>query len=366
MRYRRRWLPALSLLALTLAACGPGRATLQPATSDSPAAAPADAASQPTTAADAPATPVASLPQKVTVSYSSISGSFLPLFVAMENGLFAKQGLDVDVTYIASGTTSMQSLIAGDVQFIVTSGAEPTAAYLGGAPVRIILGWLRTLPALFMVNPSITSPEQLRGQTIGITRFGGQPHVAARLALKAWGLDPDTDVQYLQLGGVAEIMAATQSGAVAGGAYSPPTNVKARKLGLRTLGDLGQMGIPYQGSVLAGLQPYLDANPEVVRRFERAMLEGIQVSLTDDAATQAALAKFTRTDDPELLDETISYYRSVVQRKPYPSAAGLQTVLDDLAESDPRARTIQPLDIVDTTVLEQLDREGYLKQLFGE
>jgi NitT/TauT family transport system substrate-binding protein len=290
----------------------------------------------------------------------------LPLFVAVENGLFAKHGLDVDVTYISSGTTSLQSLLAGDVQFILTSGAEPTAAYLGGAPVRIILGWIPTMSAMFMVNPSITSPEQLRGQTIGITRFGGQPHVGARLALKAWGLDPDSDVQYLQLGGVAEIMAATQSGQVAGGVYSPPTNVKARKLGLRMLGDLSQMGIPYQGSVVVGLQPYLEANPEVVRRFERALLEAIKVSLTDDAATHAALAKYTRTEDPELLDETIRYYRGVVQRVPYPTMDGLQTVLDDLAEDEPRARTIQPSDLVDTSVLEQLERGGYLKQLYGE
>ncbi|HZR97335.1 MAG TPA: ABC transporter substrate-binding protein [Chloroflexota bacterium] len=364
MRYPRRLSPALPLVALIVAACAPGRAAPQTA-APAPSVAPATTSAEPASPA-APTTAPEPLPQKVTASYSSISGSFLPIFIAADSGLFDKQGLDVELTYIASGTTSMQSLIAGDVQFIVTSGAEPMAAYLGGAPVRILLGWLRTLPALFMVHPSITSPEQLRGQTIGITRFGGQPHVAARLALKAWGLDPDTDVQYLQLGGVAEIMAATQSGQVMGGAYSPPTNVKARKLGLRMLGDLGQMGIPYQGSVLVALQPYTEANPEVVRRFERAMLEGIKVSLTDDAATRTALSKYTRTEDPELLDETISYYRGVVQRVPLPSPEGLQTVLDDLAENDPRARTIQPRAVVDTTVLEQLEQEGYLKQLYGE
>jgi NitT/TauT family transport system substrate-binding protein len=363
MRYRRPWVHVLALVALVAAACAPGRAGPPAAAPAAPVPAPAAPANQAApTAPDAPPEP---LPQKVTVSYSSISGSFLPLFIAVENELFTKQGLNVDVTYIASGTTSMQSLIAGDVQFILTSGAEPTAAYVGGAPVRIILGWLHTIAALFMVHPSITSPEQLRGQTLGITRFGGQPHVGARLALRAWGMDPDTDVQYLQLGGVAEIMAATQSGAVMGGVYSPPTNVKARKLGLHMLADLGQMDIPYQGSVVVGLQPYLEANPEVVRRFERAILEGIKVSLADDDATYAALAKYTRTEDPELLDETIRYYRSVVQQSPYPTTEGLQTVLDDLADKDPRARTVQPSDVVDTAVLEQLDREGYLKRLFG-
>ena len=349
--YRTR-LALVALLGL-VAACGvPGRAPPQPAARAE--------------TADATAAPLDPLPQKVTVSYSSIAGSFLPLFVAAEQGLVAKHGLDVEVTFVASGTTSIQSLLAGEVQFNVTSGAEPTAAYLGGAPTRIVIGWIPTFAALFMVHPSITAPEQLRGQTIGITRFGGQPHVAARLALKAWGMDPDDDVQYLQMGGVGEIMAGTQSGAVAGGVYSPPTNVRARKLGLRMLGDLSQMGIPYQGSVLVGLQPYLEANPEAIRRIVRAMLEGIKVSLADDEATRTALARYTRTEDPELLDETITYYRGIVQRAPYPTLAGLQTVLDDLAEDEPRARTIQPQEIVNTTALEQLEREGYLKQLYGE
>jgi ABC-type nitrate/sulfonate/bicarbonate transport system substrate-binding protein len=132
------------------------------------------------------------------------------------------------------------------------------------------------------------------------------------------------------------------------------------------LGDLSQMGIPYQGSVLVGLQPYLEANPEAVRRVVRAMLEGIKVSLSDDEATRAALGKYIRTEDPELLDETIVYYRGVVQRAPYPTPEGLQTVLDDLAEEDARARTIRPQEIVNSTALEQLEREGYLKQLYGE
>jgi NitT/TauT family transport system substrate-binding protein len=303
---------------------------------------------------------------KVTVSYSSVSGTFLPVWLAVDEGLFAKHGLDVDITYIASGTTSMQSLVAGDLQFIVSSGAEPTAAYLAGAPARIVLGWLHAMSALFMVDPSITRPEQLRGKAVGITRFGGQPHIAVRLALKAWGMDPESDVQYLQLGGTPEILAAMQSGTVVGGAFAPPTNVRAQRLGFRVLGDLAQMGVPYQAGVLSSLQPYLEANPEATRRFVQGMLDAIKVSLTDDATTSAVLAKYTRTDDADLLNTTIDFYRQYVTRAPYPTLAGLQTVLDDLAESEPRARTLRPEQVVNTTALEQLDREGYLKQLYGE
>jgi NitT/TauT family transport system substrate-binding protein len=346
----------LALVAACAPAAAPGSGTSAvPAGSGAAGSAPDSGAASP-----------ALLPQKVTVSYSSVSGTFLPVWLAVDEGLFAKHGLDVDITYIASGTTSMQSLVAGDIQFVVSSGAEPAAAYLAGAPARIVLGWFHALSALFLVDPSITSPEQLRGKPIGITRFGGQPHVAARLALKKWGLDPDSDVQYLQLGGTPEILGAMQTGAVVGGAFAPPTNVRAQRLGFRVLGDLGEMGIPYQAGALASMQPYLEANPEAVRRFVQGMLDAIKVSLTDDAATYAALAKYTRTEDPDLLNTTIEYYRSIVRRDPYPTLEGLQTVLDDLADSEPRARTVRPEQIVDTSALEQLEREGYLARLYGQ
>jgi NitT/TauT family transport system substrate-binding protein len=354
MRRPSVWLVALALVACTGTPTAPAR---PPAGADG---APAPSSSTPAATSPSP------LPQKVTIAYSSISGTFLPAFLAADESLFAKYGVDVELTYVASGTTAMQSLLAGDVQFVVTSGGEVAAAYVGGAPTRIVLSWMRTLPSVFMVQPSITSPEQLRGQPIGITRFGGQPHTAARLALRGWGLNPDTDVQYLQLGGVSEILAATLTGQVAGGSYSPPTNVQARKEGLRVLGDLGAMGLPYPGSVLVGLQPYLEANPEAVRRVVQGMLEGIKVSLADDAATYATLAKYTRTEDPELLAATVDYYRGVVDKAPYQRPEGVRVVLDDLAESEPRAASIPPEALINTSALEQLDREGFLKQLYGD
>jgi ABC-type nitrate/sulfonate/bicarbonate transport system substrate-binding protein len=215
-------------------------------------------------------------------------------------------------------------------------------------------------------DPSSTSPQQLRGKAVGITRFGGLPHVAARLALGAWGLDAEGDVQYLQMGGVPEILAGMQQGVVVGGAYAPPTNIRAQKLGFRVLGDLGKMGIPYQSGVLVGTLPYAEARPEAVRRVVMALLEGIKLSLTDDEAMRAAIVKYTRLDDPEMLAETVNSYRDVVQKVPYPSHEGLQTVLNLLAEDDPRARTVRPEDVVHTSALAQLEREGFLRQLYGE
>ena len=343
----------VAMLAAACAAPAPPARTEAPAPASSSAAAPAPAPTPPPPA------------EKFQLAYASTSVSWSPGFVAVGQGLFAKQGLDVEMTYIASGTSVMQAMLAGELKFALNSGAEVGAAYVAGAPVRYLMGWINTFPVLFMVDPSVTEPAQLRGTTIGITRYGSQPHVAARQALMKWGLNPEADVSYLQLGGVPEILGAMQTGAVVGGAFSPPTNALARRLGFRALGDLSQMGIAYQASCLTALQPYIQANPDVVRRFVRALAEGIQVTLTDDAATRAAAAKYTQIDDPELLDDAIAYYRTVAQRVPYPTPQGIQTILDDLAMSDPRAKAVRPRELIDTTALEQLEREGYFAQLAG-
>ena len=352
-------------------ACGPGRGAGDAGTAASapPSAGSAAAGAPASGAAAAPADPLAPLPllpQKINLSYSSVTSNYVPFYIAADTGLFAKHGLDVDVTLITSGTTSLQSLIAGDIQFSVTSGAEPAAAYVQGAPVRIVAGWARALGSLFLVHPSITSPEQLKGQPVGITRFGGLPHVAARLALKKWGLDPDHDVQYLQMGGTPEILAGMQTGVVVGGAYAPPTNIRAQRLGFRVLGDLSKMDIPYQSSVMVATPAYLDSNPEVVRRVVRALMEGIKVSVTDEETTLAALARFTRMDEPDLLTEALVHYRAALAKVPYPWPEGLQTVLDEMAESEPRVRNIRPQEFIDTRALDTLEREGFVQALWGE
>src|SRR5438094_8596514 len=108
-----RWIVLAALLLAT--ACAPRSSGAGADGSGTAGAAPAP------TAAPAPAAPT---PQKVTIAYSSVSGDFLPLWVTVEAGLFAKHGVDAEVTYIASGTTAMQSLLASEVQFVMSSAPE--------------------------------------------------------------------------------------------------------------------------------------------------------------------------------------------------------------------------------------------------
>ncbi len=263
MRYRRALVGAVLLATGSAIACAPalGGRSSPAAPASGPAAVPGSPPSDPSD----PLAPLPPLAQKLTVSYASVTTNYAPAYVAAESGLFAKHGLDVDLTLVSSGPTSIQSLVAGELQFAVAAAVVPAAAYANGAPVQIVLGWTPVLDTLFMVDPSITSPEQLRGKPIGVTRFGGLPHVAAKLALRRWGLDPENDVHYLQMGGTPEILVGMQQGIVVGGVYAHPTNLRAQQLGFRVLGDLSQMDIPYQSGIVVAVRSYVEGNPEVTR-----------------------------------------------------------------------------------------------------
>ena len=111
---------------------GPGPRPAERAASPAGAGASGSASS---VAAD-PLAPLPPLPQKLTVSYVSVTANYAPLYVAADAGVFARQGLDVDVTLIASGPTSIQSLVGGDVQFVVGASPAPVGAYANGARCR--------------------------------------------------------------------------------------------------------------------------------------------------------------------------------------------------------------------------------------
>src|SRR5262245_28155722 len=110
--------------------------------------------------------------QRIMVAYSSISGNNAPLWVTQEKGFFKKYGLDVQAVLIESGSTSAQSLIAGDVTFAHMAGAAIMQSNLRGADAVMIAGVINTLTFQLYTDKSISRPDHFKGKTVGVTRFG--------------------------------------------------------------------------------------------------------------------------------------------------------------------------------------------------
>jgi len=143
---------------------------------------------------------------------------------------------------------------------------------------------------------------------------------------------------------------------------SSPSTIRARHLGYHQILDLGALGVPYQHTTVNVVGKYLDANPDAVRRFLQAYIEAIYLYRADKPFAQKVLAEFARTDDAEVLEETWDLYANqYLERVPYPTLEGLQTVLNESLQ--PSARSARPEQFVDLRLLRDLEASGFFDEL---
>jgi ABC-type nitrate/sulfonate/bicarbonate transport system substrate-binding protein/LysM repeat protein len=303
--------------------------------------------------------------QKIMVAYSSISGNNAPLWVTQEKGFFRKYGLDVQAVLIESGTTSAQSLIAGDVAFAHMAGAAIMQSNLRGADTVMIAGVVNTLTFQLYTDKTISRPDQFKGKAVGVTRFGSSTDFAMRYALEKYGLDPNKDVAILQLGNVPALLSALEAGKIQGAMLSAPTTLRARKLGYPMLADLQMLGLEYQHTSIATTRSLIKSKPDLVRNFMRAYVEGVHYAKTHRRETLEILTKYLRTDDKDVLEDTYeSIVANLVPEKPYPTLKGIQIILRELGIKDPNARSARPEQFVDLTFIKELDSSGFVDRLY--
>ena len=211
----------------------------------------------------------------------------------------------------------------------------------------------------------ITRPDQFKGKAVGVTRYGSATDFAMRYALDKYGLDANKEVAVLQLGNQPAQLAALEAGKVQGAMLSMPTSVRAKKLGFPMLADLQMLGLEYQHTSIATSRALLKSKPELARDFMRAYVEGIHYAKTHRRESIEIIAKYLRTDDKEVLDDTYdSIIQTLVPEKPYPTLKGIQIILREFGAKDPAARSARPEQFVDTTILKELDSSGFIDKLY--
>lgn len=326
-----------------------------------PASAPAGGAAAAAPAATA-APPVA---RKLTIANSSLQLA-IAYFVARDQGMFARQGLEVEVPLVA-GVRSVQTLVAHEVEYSLISSRTTVDATLGGADLVMVASMAPTLSFVIYSQPSLTRPTDLRGKTIGIVGFGGSAEFAARYALRKFGLEPERDYALFQTGGMPESMAAVVSGGIQAAVLSAPTTLQARKAGLYPVVDVTSLDIDYVFGALATERTFLAREPDTTRRLLTGLLEGIHFAKTQPAATKQIIGPELKTTDPEVLDETyLLAVERLLPRVPYVSAAGVRTVLEEAAVDLPAARNLAAEQIIDNSWLGELEARGVVKQLWGD
>ena len=310
----------------------------------------------------APFHPVqAQQPEKLSVGYSGTGITQYTLEIAKRQGLFRKNGVDPEIVYVGSGTILSQGLIAGSFDVAFSQGSEAIAAKLRGFDQRIVATVANHFNHVFLSHPSITSLKQLKGKKVAVSRFGSGSHFMTDLVVKDAGLDPKKDVAVLQVGNSSSRMAAIMAQSVDATIMAADFVPLAKKQGFNILIDLADTKMEYPFLSFHMMTPVIDRNFKLAKAFLKSISEGIRVLKTDRNAAKAAIQAALKTNDAETLEYAAVRAAKVLEVRPFPTVAGVQTVLEELSEREPKARTAKFEDFVDLRALKELEKEGVFK-----
>lgn len=300
------------------------------------------------------------------VPFASLSPNYAPLWAADAADLFKKYRLDVQPIYISSGSVIVPALLSGEVKIANMSGAAAITAWARGADLALIAVSSDRLLHAVMVSGKIKKPEELKGKKVGSDRYGSLSDLALRDALRYYKLAPDKDVAIIQTGGIPERLGALRAGAIDGAMLTGDSKLQAEKLGYHAVIDLSALPIRYPSSGIVVTRAFLRGNRDTLKRFLKAWIEGIRVIKTDKEFTKKVLRKYLKIEDEEILSKTYEIYKDVHEKVPYPGRVGVAFALERLAAGFPEAAKLRADDFLDGEIVSELEREGFIKEIYSE
>ena len=296
------------------------------------------------------------------LAYSAITVNQAIPWISLEAGHFKKHGLDVELIH-ASSITALQALLAGEVTIVQSATDGAVTSNLSGAD-SIFMGAILDKPLYsFIVNSKIKTPQDLKGKRVGVTRFGATPDALARAMLKMWGLDPATDVSMIQLNEMGLLVQGLVNGVIDAAPISIPSNIRAKNLGFFELFDMTKIGKTYITGTVVTRRRFIDGQRDMAKRFMRGFLEGMKTYLEDEEFTVKVIQKWTRAKNRDEVKEAYALQAKNMLRIPRTSVEGVKTILEGL-DKMPAARTVDPRRFIDFTILDELEKEGFLKSLY--
>lgn len=305
--------------------------------------------------------------ERIKLDYSSVDASNAVWYTAKDAGFYKKHGLDAELVYIPSTTTAVSAIVAGEIPIGNAAGSGVAAAAAGGAKLVMVACMLNTLPYELVVQQNIRSADDLRGKSVGISRIGSASDVAARILIRGLGLEPVKDVPILQVGGAPERASAFRGGRIAG-FPSPPGIIKLAKgmphrVLISTADFRKRFDFPFICATTT--KPFLSSHRDTVKRVIMALIEGTHFFKTRKEESKKILAKYSRQNNAAYLESAYDAVSKLYDRVPYVTLAGAKVQVKDALERNSEA-TLRVDDIVDNSIVRELDKSGFIDSVYNK
>jgi NitT/TauT family transport system substrate-binding protein len=290
---------------------------------------------------------------KLTLGYSTTGPTAVGLWMAKEIGAFDKYGVDPNLIFISSSPVMVPALIGGDVQGALAGANAVISAVLGGAAI-VSVASLANRPYLRLwVQPEISRLEDLRGKTLGVSRFGATTDNLTRILLRKTGLEGGVNIR--QMGGTVEVGLAFRHRQI-DGAVLATLRTEAQ---YRILADLAEFGIQYSMGLLVVSRDFYRHSPETLENIMRAYIEAVAALRDQKQTTLKVIARYTRLKEAKPVEEIYSDAVKYVDPIPRVEPEALSATLEFMGKKGLPIETF-----ADNTIVDRLVRVGFVEQIY--
>jgi ABC-type nitrate/sulfonate/bicarbonate transport system substrate-binding protein len=303
--------------------------------------------------------------ESLTVGYSNFTGTYAPLWIAVEEHVGAKHGFDLRAIY-AGRVRPQQLLATGEVPVVLATATGAITSHILGVKDQVVVATITNkVGTSIFAKPDIKTVEDLKGKTIATGRPGAFLDAMVRYVLRSkFGLVPDRDVKLLPSGEPSLSLQALERGVVDAAAMSTPYVFIARKAGLRELANFDKLGVEYPYTSVMVLRQTVAKNPELVERFLKCIVESIYIFKTNKPKTLAVFKRYMKGADDDILEETYKSTRATLEDAPHPSLHVVKGALDMLSLQYPQAKQTDASLIVEPSFMKRIDDSGFVRALY--
>lgn len=300
--------------------------------------------------------------EPIRIAYSGVSATGVPVWLAKEEGVFAKHGLEADLIAVRSAPLQVTALVSNEVQFVRGSASSMLTAAAQGAKLKIVLSLFAERAAYnFLVAPSITKPSDLRGKKVGVQDFSGLLWSLTMLSLREMGLDPQKDNINIQAIGDSTVIAQSlASGIIDGAALDRLQSARLQGLGVKVLYDLGK--IPLPSSPFMASEAFIQKNPQTVENFIKALIEASAIMRSQKERGVAILQKYLKADR-QLAELGYKFLLEDLTPYTFVTGKGLKTAQEVIALRDPKIMKFNVEELLDQRILTKVVKSGYVEEI---
>jgi NitT/TauT family transport system substrate-binding protein len=309
----------------------------------------------------------ATAPSRLVIGYASTTPRLMPLWMARDQGFFAKYGIESEPVLLRSGATLVTGMASGDIQIGRTAGAAVLAAVAAGHEIKMLATFSSRNSYDVVVRPNIKRAEDMRGKKLAINSVGGGTWIGAMLWLEHFGIDPQRDQILLQSVGDQGVQSqALESGVVDVVFVDSVYSKLLKQKGMTILAESRELTQPLVSQSTIVPRAFLQQYPDVAEGYLKGEIEGIAFAVApkNKPAVIKTLMRRLRVD-AAAAEEGYSDMLRGVDRKPFASLEGMRNLQRLLKPRNPKIGELRVEDVVDNRIMRKLDETGFIDKMYA-